>query len=461
VAEYATATAVAEFGMLPAEPDTVAPVTEPALRGESGGDAYWRNKLTIGRDGPTPNLSNVLYILRRAPEWHGVFRFNSFAQRVVVYRQPPYQAGLPTPREIHDSDLTFTAVWMQDQGLKDVSPEKCQNAIAAVAQDYRYSPLLDYLSVLRHDSTARIDTWVSDYLGAADTPLNRAIGARFLISAVARAFEPGCQVDTMPAFEGPQGMKKSTALRVLFGSEWFTDHIPDLHSKDAALQIQGIWCLEHAEMATLNRTDANRVKEFISRRVDRFRPVFGKTTMDHPRQGVFAATLNPNGSGYLKDETGARRFWPVACGTAWPAGQRIDVAALATVRDQLWAEATVRYRRGEPWWLDTLELEAAQIEATEARFDADVWTDNVAEIVADKPFVRVAEIFDGLHIPVGDRTKPAQMRIGGILRALGWSRKLQRIDGSVARTFVPPATTAARAPSKPISLRDDLAAFGR
>ena len=133
--------------------------------------------------------------------------------------------------------------------------------------------------------------------------------------------------------------EKSSTLRALVPDpNWFTDHIPDLANKDAALQIQGKFLLEHAEMATLNRTDANRAKAFISIPVDRFRPPFGMLTDNFPRQCVFVGTVNH--TEYLRDETGARRFWPVLCGA-------IDVEALARDRDQLWAEAKQRYSCGE------------------------------------------------------------------------------------------------------------------
>jgi predicted P-loop ATPase len=234
----------------------------------------------------------------------------------------------------------------------------------------------------------------------------------------------------MLVLEGPQGFRKSSVAQALFGVDWHTDHIPDLHSKDAALQIQGKWILEHAEMATLSRTDANRAKEFISRRVDRFRPPYDKLTADFKRQCVFLATLNPSANGYLKDETGARRFWPVKCGAIWPEGQQADAEAVAAARSQLWAEAVARYNAGQRWWLDTRALEAAQAETAEARFDADAWHDLIREFVADKPYIRVGEVLSqALAIVPRDQSKQFQMRVGAVLHTLGWRRKRIRLDG--------------------------------
>jgi len=460
------AAAVAEFGALPAEPAAAAApaataVTEPpaAEPAASGADPYWESKLLMSGNRPKPTLGNVLRALRDAPDWQNVFRYNTFSNRILISRQPPFDGGKPAPREISDTDFTRVADWMEGRGMAGVSKHMATDAVAAVADDNRFSPLVDYLDSLAHDGAARIDGWLIDHFGAADTPLHRAFSARFLISAVARAYRPGCQVDTMLVLEGLQGIGKSSALRAMFSGPWFTDHIPDLHNKDAALQIQGIWCLEHAEMATLNRTDANRAKEFISRREDRFRAPFGRTTENHPRQCVFAATVNPNGSGYLKDETGARRFWPVLCGVTWPDGGRIDIPALAAIRDQLWAEAVARYRAGEPWWLDTRELEQAQAETADARYDADAWTDAVREFIADKPFVWMADIFAAIGIPLPERSRAQQMRLAGVLRALDWHVKVQKLNGTSTRTYVPRVAAARQQPPQHqvSALRGELA----
>ena len=67
----------------------------------------------------------------------------------------------------------------------------------------------------------------------------------------------------------------------------------------------------------------------------------------------------------MQDPTGARRLWPVAC------RGMIDLAGLEEVRDQLWAEAVHRFKAGEPWWLETPELEALATAEQEVRFVVD------------------------------------------------------------------------------------------
>jgi predicted P-loop ATPase len=89
-----------------------------------------------------------------------------------------------------------------------------------------------------------------------------------------------------------------------------------------------------------------------------------KHPINYPRQCVFAATINPPVGGYLKDPTGSRRFWPVAC------RGMIDRDGLEKERDQLWAEAVHQYKAGASWWLETPELEALATAEQSARFVA-------------------------------------------------------------------------------------------
>jgi predicted P-loop ATPase len=208
------------------------------------------------------------------------------------------------------------------------------------------------------------------YLGAAETPYAQAVGPRWLISAVARIYRPGCKADCVLILEGPQGGRKSSALKML-AEPWFADRLSDLGSKDAAMETRGVWIIEVAELDSMSRTEVSTIKAFMSRTHDRFRPPYGKRLVDLARQCVFAGSINPEG-GYLKDATGGRRFWPVACGT-------IDLDALKSDRNQLWAEARERFRRGDPWWLETRQLDELAAEQQAERYQGDAWEDIIAE----------------------------------------------------------------------------------
>ena len=210
--------------------------------------------------------------------------------------------GKPTPRDVvpkrewTDHEDRLGAEWLQKQGIL-VSAEVAGQAVQTAARDHSIHPVKAHLQALKWDGVQRLDTWLSAYLGAECTEYARAVGSRWLISAVARIFRPGAKADCCLILEGPQGIRKSTALRTLAG-EFFTDELADLGSKDAAMQTRGVWIIELSELDSLSNSDVARIKAFMSRTTDRFRPPYGMRLVESPRQCVFAGTVNQ--SVYLK-----------------------------------------------------------------------------------------------------------------------------------------------------------------
>ncbi len=325
----------------------------------------WANQLRLDLAGtPERNEANVITALSCDEAFAGTLVFDEFRQEIMVARKLPWDDQLiPLPRPWADADDVRCAEWLQRREI-NVPPVVVSRSVTAVARDIRIHPVRDYLNGLVWDGVPRLDSWTLTYLGADDTPLNRAFGALWAISAIARIMQPGAKADHMLILEGPQGARKSTALKVLAGADWFTDELAEIGSKDAAQQMRGVWIIEIAELDAIGRAEVSRIKAFLSRTVDRYRPPYGRYVIDVPRQCVFAGSVNPDT--YLRDETGNRRFWPVRCGT-------IDLDALRRDRDQLWAEAVVRYREGAIWWLQDPALIAMAEEAQEMRLQSDAW----------------------------------------------------------------------------------------
>ena len=73
-------------------------------------------------------------------------------------------------------------------------------------------------------------TGLPSILRVEDTRVNRAMGSKWMIAAIARILSPGCKVDSALYLEGPQGLGKSSALKALAGT-WFTDQLPDVGRK--------------------------------------------------------------------------------------------------------------------------------------------------------------------------------------------------------------------------------------
>jgi hypothetical protein len=204
----------------------------------------WRCQLLLNdKRAPKALLANAITALRLAPEWSGVLAFNEFSLVTVALKRLPWE-NCEGGTEWTDQEDRLTANWLQHQGIL-VSVDVAGQAVQAVARDHRYHPVRDYLEGLHWDGTKRLDTWLSLYLGVESSDYSEAVGARWLISAVARIYKPGAKADCCLILEGEQGTRKSTALKTITG-DWFTDEIAELGSKDAALQTRGVWIIEIA-----------------------------------------------------------------------------------------------------------------------------------------------------------------------------------------------------------------------
>jgi hypothetical protein len=384
-------------------------------------DPAWRSKLLVnGEGGARPILANAIHLFRNHPEIRDIFGFDLFAHRIVFLKAPPWNPRAAVhgsvDLELSDTDVLLATEWVQRHGRIFVKDSIVRQSIEAVARDFSFHPVRDYLNSVVWDGKNRIERWIINHAGAADTEIIRQMSSKFLIGAVARIFQPGCKLDTILVLEGRQGLMKSSALRAL-AEPWFTDHLPDLSSKDSMIQLHGKWIIELAELSALGRTDVSKIKSFLSSQIDRFRPPHGKYSQDFPRQSVFAGTVNPE-SGYLRDATGGRRFWSVEC------TREFDIDALRRQRDQIWAEATARYRERAPWWLDAgMEVHAA--DAADDRYQGDARDDIVAEYVRNRTDVSVSDILDqalGIH----DQARWDQALQNVAARALvrlGWVRR--------------------------------------
>jgi predicted P-loop ATPase len=388
-----------------------------------------------------PDEENVLRILTNDPNLQGVVRFDEFSGDMILARPITADCSIVAergiPRPWADADTVVLQTYMQRHILPRVSRDKIEAVVAMYARhNCAFHPVRDYLQSISWDRVPRLDTWLRDYLGANNQPEKylAGVGAAWLIAAVARIFEPGCQADNALVLEGAQGIFKSTALRVLAGDAYFSDSLSaDLSHKDARDHLRGKWILELAELAQFKRAEIETVKQFISRRFEQYRPSYGHHEIKFPRQCVFAGSTNDKE--YLSDPTGNRRFWVVAC-------NRIELDALKRDRDQLWAEAVTRFRAGEQWHL-TNELEALAAAEARLRVSHDPWTAKVAEIVAKQILtsdVTPGEVMALMDLQQGERHARNAGRVGNILKELGWREG--RRDRTRGQIYMPPSSAA-------------------
>ena len=389
---------------------------------EEEDDADWVSRLELvpRSTDPKPTSANVQLILEHDPALKGRIFLNSFADRTYAEDPLPWTAGLKGVRSWSDRD---------DAGARDYlehvwhinSSRAVADALTLSAGHQKRHPVREYLESLTWDGTPRVETMLIDYLGAEDSPLNREIAKRWMVAAVRRIYQPGIKFDTVLVLVSPkQGIGKSQFADIL-GGEWFQDGLPQIGSKDAMQTLRGAWIIEVNEMAATKKAEDEQLKQFFAARNDRYRESYGRHEVDHPRQCVFVGSTNDRE--FIVDNTGGRRYWPVDVhATRDDVGPRMD--RMRAVRDQLWAEALVLYRKGktptyfnEPEFLK--ELEAQQALHTQE----DEWQ-GLVEAYLDQP---LPDDWDSLPAP--ERRAVIQgtcLRYGDEQRAK-WTRRRQTV----------------------------------
>ena len=317
----------------------------------------WMAELDYDRKGSIKSTAkNIIHILENDPLLSGHLWHDLFSGFDLV------KGGLPWDRKAtqwgNRDDANLRIYLEENYGV--TGKDKIKDAKDAVFTRNRVHPIRDYLNGLTWDGVPRLDTLIVDYLGAADTVLNRAMTRKHFAAAVARVMNPGCKYDYCLIITGAEGIGKSTLFAVM-GGEWFNDSLVTMEGKNGMEQARGGWVIELPELGSIKRSDVEQVKAYISRQDDTYRPAYGTVVEKHPRQCIFCGTTNE--TYFLKGDTGNRRFWVMAANP--DVRKHNDVKAdLMAERDQIWAEAVEVWRKGEKLYLPKdLEVEARQRQA--------------------------------------------------------------------------------------------------
>jgi predicted P-loop ATPase len=392
----------------------------------------------------TTRLGLADAVLRlRQPEWD-CLAWNERTAELVWLKEPPCEtAHTSFPSPFVDADFTSIVSALACEDLV-LSYETAVKAAMRAGTFRAFDPVREYINDLAWDGTARIGRWLETHFGAVpdddddettqaqERQWNEEVGKRFLISAVARVYDPGCQVDTILIAEGAQGIGKSSAFRALLpNDDWFATDLPDIKGKDAVHHVLGPWIIELDELDALNRRETTSVKSYISRRTDRARLSYGRLATNHPRRVVFAGTTNEDA--YNQDATGGRRYWP------FRVRNTIDVQAIEQDRDQLWAEAVALYRAGHPWHLDGDELQTIAKSEQAKRFKGGPWLERIRDFVIGKTEVTVTSILDDcLEIEKARQSQRDMNEVVRCLQYLGWRIRQVRRDGRRVRVYESP-----------------------
>lgn len=398
-------------------------------------DQEVRKQLLVAIISRTPNSAQPLIaeLLALDEQTAESIRFDDFSTRLMCVT-PVSWGGRPGPWT-DDHDAKLTAYLYQIYSLT-LNVSKVGEAAEQYGRTRRFHPVREYLDRHTWDGVPRLDGWLIDCLGVADSPYSRAVARIVLVAAAARVFHPGCKFDNVLSLEGPQGAGKSRAVRALVPMvDWFSEDLgAPIGDKDAMVGLKGKLIIELAEGAGMKKSGNEVTKSFLSRCVDTYRSPYGRRTEDHPRQCVFVLTVNPAADGtWLDDPTGSRRIWPIKV-------DYCDVDRIESIRDQLWAEAVHLYRLGSPLHLPQ-DVELLARAEQEERQVGNPWDEIVGRYLGSNTAPMEVSCLD-IYMRINKFTPRRPKDLAPIAQAL---RKRGWIEGRSSgkprlRIWLPPAS---------------------
>lgn len=375
---------------------------------------------------------NARMLIRDAAQYN-TLHFDDFLSRMRI-----------DGRDWSDADDLEALCWLQSaHGVPGFRHGQARGAAQAVAYTRRRDSLREFVEALpKWDGTERIAFAFSDAWGAPDDMLTRAGSRNFFVALVARAMQPGAQVDTVWCFEGPQGSYKSSSMREL-GREFHAEITAPIGTTDFMRELRGVWLAEMSELDSLRGREASTVKRLLSAPIDRFVEKYQAHATSYRRRAVAVATTNE--AGYWQDSTGARRLIPVACGAI-----RVDL--ITANRLQWFAEALHLFRTGATWW----EFPIGISEAQDARQQVDPWEDILRDFMAHgrrsghdgqgriawpSGWIASAEITrDWLGLDASQQGPSSGRRLGAVMRRIGYKPKPNTMGNG--RGWIPDTSTS-------------------
>lgn len=394
----------------------------------------------------------VIAALEHDPMLCNVLGMNELSNSIDARMDWPWQHGKAGPIT-GAVDLLLGDYLTRTYGLPSIPRAALMEAVETVAHGRRFHPVRIYLQALTHDGTSRIDKWLIHALGETPETLAppvceylRLVGRYWLLGMVNRVMNPGCKFDYCPVLEGPGGLLKSTLVEVLASSPYFSDtHFDVGRGKEGQEQVQGLWMYEIAELANFGKAEIGLIKAFITAKVDRYRPSYGRVVEAFARQCILVGTTNEKT--YLRDRTGNRRFWPI------PVRHRINISWVSKWREQLLAEAYALYLTGAdytPSHQDELRLfvpmqESRLVETAVLSEMTNILTrpgktDGISSIVNGlTDFVTIAQLALALGVDAAKSSPGLEAQIRSWLEHEGWERVKKQINGVRAHGYARPA----------------------
>lgn len=378
-------------------------------------------------------VDNVTMAVKRPDVCGFEIRFDQFRDE-IMYCYP----GTGAWQAFVDSDYTRLRIHLERGGFKPIGRELIRDVVLLVATDNQFDSAITWLESLAWDGVPRVETFLQHYFNAEDSEYARAVSIYLWTALAGRVMSPGCKADMVPILVGEQGSGKSTGVAAIApGLEFFSEVSFHEKDEDLARKMRGRLVAEIGELRGLHTKELETIKAFITRTHENWIPKYREFAVQFPRRLVFIGTTNKDE--FLADETGNRRWLPVRVGAA-------DVKGIVDDRLQLWAEARELYNQ--------VGIEFKQAEMLSAEVHAEhmiqdsweevvaVWLDEADLLTGEKPrtrnFLRVGDVLKGaLKFDEKNINRRDELRVGAILRTLGYARKKVRDSERTIWAYVP------------------------
>ena len=295
---------------------------------------------------------NIDLVLQHDHRLRGCFVYDVFNDRKALAKLPPWRKADDRDMMIRDDDEANLRKFLSMQPYGIDGRMKIVDGLDIVCRQNSFHPVRHYMDGLTWDGTPRLDALIIEYLGAEDTPLNRAMTRSMFTAAVYRTYEPGTKFDQIIVLVGTQGCGKSTLLeRMAIDLQWFSSSMPSPDDPvKAATHLRGKFLIEIAELVGFRKAEVEAIKNFLSRTSDDYRAPYARNEVHRPRQCVFFATTNEQQ--FLRDSSGERRYWPIQVSLSKPI-YSVWEDLTPDVVAQIWAEAVHHYRQRQSLLLST------------------------------------------------------------------------------------------------------------
>lgn len=412
----------------------------------------WRSKLLIDKDAGViiPCEENARLLLQHHPACKDLLRWNVRTGKASVMSSPPWTTTERTefPHDLQDHDGLDIGLWLAEQFGRPLPGgyRQCVRVAIEVARKNEYDPFRDWLEAQQWDAVPRLDTWLTNACGVEPSEYHQLVGSKWLMSAVARTLTPGCDAQHVLLFTGPQGIGKSQALRALASAEYFCSDAGELGSEDMIFNLSKYVIVELAELAGFRKKEMDEIKRLISNTSEDLRRKYAAASEQVVRRAVFGGTTNEEQ--FLRDETGNRRFWSVAC------TKKINIKWLEDNRAQLWAEAHHRVRNGKTWWPDTeieeqlcsapqrehLEIDELDdmLEKLRSEFSMSDYvgceptSEQIDSTTGKLKWATMPQVYHVLGLKIQIRSD--QLRVKRMLKIRNWQKITVKIDGKNLKT---------------------------